>query len=209
MPPATRTKPTMLTALAALQANLPTVRKDQTADTGKYTYTYANLASLMNALTPALAEHGLLWVSAPRRCDDGSYELHGTLTHIESGETKEGSLPLFGRTAQEIGSSLTYMRRYLLGTVTGVVTENDDDAATAQPAGRTRTEAPPPPPTPEQALANARANAWGAYQAKYPQGTKEGFVQAYEQWKAQPFADATEQDFLAFHRYLVTEDGAA
>lgn len=192
---------TLSDALVALQANLPSVRKDQTADTGKYTYTYANLGSITAALIPALHEHGLLWKSAPRRCEDGSYELHGVIEH-ESGESEEGALPLFGRTAQEIGSSLTYMRRYLLGTMTGVVTENDDDGALAQPATRTRTEPPPPPPTPEQALSNARALAWQTYQGKYPQGTREGFSQAYEQWKAQPFGDATEQDFHAFRAAL-------
>lgn len=204
MPATTKATP-IHAALAALQADLPSVKKDQTADTGKYTYTYANLASIAAALTPALHKHGFVWVAAPQRCQDGSYELYGELRH-ESGEIVAGALPLFGRTAQEIGSALTYARRYLLGTMTGVVTENDDDGARAQSSSRMESE---PPPTPEQALSNARAGAWNAYRAKYPQAPQEGFVQAYEQWAAQPFADAGVTEFANYHRYLVTEEAGA
>ncbi len=132
-------------ALAAFQAEMPTVTKNHKASVptkagGSYSYTYADLADVSAAVTPLLAKHGLSFSCCPRPAERG-YELVGRLLH-SSGESIEGSLPLNGSTPQELGSSLTYMRRYLLGAITGVVTDDDDDgrqatvAAKRQPRGR-------------------------------------------------------------------------
>lgn len=135
----------LATALVAFQSEMPKVGKDKTADTGTYKYTYADLASLTDVATPILVRNGLSFSAKPRRCDDGSYELVGVLRHT-SGEFDEGALPLFGRKAQELGSSITYSRRYLFGCMTGIVTEDDDDGARAQNAqGQTRRQERPTP----------------------------------------------------------------
>lgn len=126
-------------ALAAFQAEMPTVPKSHRASVptksgGSYSYTYADLADVSAAVTPLLAKHGLAFSCCPRPADRG-YELVGRLLHT-SGESVEGSLPLNGGTPQELGSSLTYMRRYLLGALTGVVTDDDDDGRQAQVAAK-------------------------------------------------------------------------
>lgn len=123
-------------ALAAFQAEMPTVAKAQKAVVptkagGSYTYTYAGLPDVVAAVTPLLTKHGLAFSCCPRRAEDGSYELAGVLLHT-SGESITGSLPIFGRQAQDIGSALTYGRRYLIGCMTGVVTDDDDDGSLAQ-----------------------------------------------------------------------------
>ena len=130
-------------ALAAFQADMPTVAKAKRATIpgkdGKagYRYQYADLADLVIAAAPRMARHGLSFITAPRRIDGtAQYELAGILLHT-SGEAHEGALPLTGRTPQEIGSSITYARRYLLGCLTGIVTDDDDDGRTA-PADRLR-----------------------------------------------------------------------
>ena len=122
-------------ALAAFQAEAPTVSKGKTAKVptkagGSYSYTYANLADVVEAAYPLLSKHGLSFSCVPRNREAGGYELVGILLH-SSGESLEGSLPLSGNTPQELGSSLTYMRRYLLGAMTGLVTDDDDDGAAA------------------------------------------------------------------------------
>lgn len=137
-------------ALVAFQAEMPTVHKGKTAKvetkTGPgYRYTYADLADIMAAAAPILTKHGLSFSARPHLVDQGAYELVGMLRHI-SGEHDEGALPIYGRTPQELGSSLTYARRYLLGCLTGIVTDDDDDAQAAQPAKRTRRQEPPPEP---------------------------------------------------------------
>ena len=126
-------------ALAAFQAEMPTVPKSHRASVptksgGSYSYTYADLADVSAAVTPLLAKHGLAFSCCPRPADRG-YELVGRLLHT-SGESVEGSLPLNGTTPQEMGSSITYMRRYLLGALTGVVTDDDDDGRQAQVAAK-------------------------------------------------------------------------
>lgn len=125
-------------ALAAFQKELPKVGKDKTAKMGSYSYTYADLASLTHTVLPLLTKHGLSFVAAPRQTENG-YELAGILLHT-SGEQIEGALPLYGRQPQEIGSAITYARRYLLGCLTGVVTEDDDDAQAAVKSSRTQSE---------------------------------------------------------------------
>lgn len=147
--------PNLASALAAFQSEMPTVGKDKRANIGAYSYTYADLASIVEATMPLLTKHGLSFSCGPRYASTG-YELRGVLLHA-SGETIDGALPIKGNTPQEIGSSLTYMRRYLFGCLTGVVTEDDDDgAAASRPAKKAasrqappRQEEPPPPP-PEQ-----------------------------------------------------------
>lgn len=132
-------------ALAAFQAEMPTVPKTKTAKVkmksgGEFSYSYADLADVTDAAMPLLAKHGLAFTSLPRQTDRG-YELCGELMHT-SGETKEGALPLSGQTPQEMGSSITYMRRYLLGCMTGIVTDDDDDGRVAsEPPARERPQA--------------------------------------------------------------------
>lgn len=127
-------------ALAAFQAEMPTVAKSKTAKVptkagGSYTYTYAGLAEVMAAAMPILVSHGLAFSCCPQRGEHG-YEIVGLLLHT-SGESLTASLPLHGNQAQDIGSSLTYARRYLLGAMTGLVTDDDDDGNLAQVAKRT------------------------------------------------------------------------
>ena len=149
-------------ALSAFQAEMPTVAKSHTAtvksDKGSYSYTYAGLADVCEAAMPLLAKHGLSFVTMPSQ-----NVLTGLLLH-KSGQSLTASLPITGSTPQQIGSSLTYMRRYLLGCMTGVVTDDDDDGRIAQSQPRAKkaakpaprpefppAAAPPPPPPPAKA----------------------------------------------------------
>lgn len=132
---------TIEAALVAFQADMPVIPKTHTANVptkngGTYSYTYADLADVTAAVIPLLNRHGLVFSACPRATERG-YELVGKLIHV-SGATVEGSLPLHGNSPQDIGSALTYARRYLLGCMTGIVTEDDDDGASAQGAQRTR-----------------------------------------------------------------------
>lgn len=128
-------------ALLAFQIDMPTVSKGKTANVplkngGSYSYKYADLADVSAAAFPLLTKHGLAFAALPRYGERG-YELVGTLLHT-SGQSLSGALPLHGNTAQEVGSALTYARRYLLGCMTGIVTDDDDDAQVAQGRPATR-----------------------------------------------------------------------
>lgn len=126
-------------ALAAVQAELPGVAKGETAvvqtkSGGNYKYSYADLAAVSRAILPRLGAHGLAWITKPTLREDGRFVLAYKLAHA-SGEAETGEYPLSDRgSPQEIGSAITYARRYALCSVTGVAPDDDDDAAGAQAA---------------------------------------------------------------------------
>jgi len=130
-------------ALAAFQAEAPIVAKSHTAsvrsEKGSYSYTYADLADVSAAAMPLLSKHGLSFTCLP-----GPGELVGMLLH-SSGQSLSARLPIGGNSPQQLGSSLTYMRRYLFGCMTGIVTDDDDDGQLASKQ-RTRPTPPPVPP---------------------------------------------------------------
>lgn len=170
-PPKSPAKPTtgsLADALLAFQGVMPKVGKNKTAVVptkagGQYKYTYADLADVSDAAIPLLNGFGITFSCKGRRCDDGNYELVGILRHAPSGEVDESSLPLFGRTAQEIGGSITYNRRYLLGLMTGIITDDDVDA----PGAHARAAQP-------SALEVAQSRVRDAY-SRYVGGTNWAF----------------------------------
>ncbi len=96
---------------------------------------YADIGSVIGAIKPVLAGHGLGFTQHPHPCEGGvSIE---TMLHHESGEHLSlGTLfvPANKNDAQGFGSALTYCRRYALMTAFGVPAEDDDGNAAAQSA---------------------------------------------------------------------------
>lgn len=145
-------------ALAALQTRLPRIDKPETArvktKTGDtYSYSYATLAQISRLVLPLMGDLGMSWITKPMLLDDGRLVLEYKLMHV-SGESEEGHYPLpSSGSPQEIGSAITYARRYTLCSVTGVAPEEDDDdgaTATVAHAGkshrdRARDVKPPDP----------------------------------------------------------------
>jgi hypothetical protein len=148
----------LTTALAAVQADLPKIHKGKTAtvrtDKGSYSYSYADLGDIAPAIHPLLSKHGLAFVTMPTVTEDGRFVLAYELRHT-SGELINGSYPLpdpTRTTPQQVGSALTYARRYTLCCVTGVVPDEDDDGTVAntttaadKPAEQLRTTPPDDP----------------------------------------------------------------
>lgn len=119
-------------ALAEFQRDLPRLGKGQTANTGTYSYRYADLADVSTLVLPLLAKHGLSFSAKPTLDESGRFVLEYTLRH-SSGEADVGRYPLAANgTPQQIGSSITYARRYALCSVTGIAPDEDDDGAQGQ-----------------------------------------------------------------------------
>jgi hypothetical protein len=166
--------PNLNKALAAVQAEFPSVAKGETAEvTGttkdgrpvRYSYKYADLAACSEAVLPLLGKNGLAFCSRPGLVD-GTFCLVYELLH-ESGESKGGVFPLpSGGKPQDLGGLLTYYRRYALCAVTGLAPAGDDDDAQSsntahrfdtRSAGAAFDEAQPAPPRRQQA-ANGHAS---------------------------------------------------
>ncbi|GAA2092495.1 ERF family protein [Actinomadura alba] len=145
----TNATPALNAALAKVQARLPKLERDRTVtvETKKgepYSYSYATLAHLSEAVLPLLAENGLSFTSMPGAGSDGKMCVRYSLRH-ESGEALTGEFPISAEGGiQVLGGRITYARRYCLAAVVGIAADEDDesrlpgDAAprTAQRSGR-------------------------------------------------------------------------
>ncbi len=89
---------------------------------------YADLAALINATRPYLAECGLVVSQFPLM--DGTRAGTTTIIAHSSGEWMESdlTLPITKADAQGAGSAITYARRYAYQSVLNVAGEVDDDA---------------------------------------------------------------------------------
>jgi hypothetical protein len=92
---------------------------------------YADLAAVLNAARKPLSANGLAIVQTI-----GDGVLHTRLLHT-SGQwiASEHPLPMSGR-PQEIGSALTYARRYSLSALIGIAADEDDDANATRSNGK-------------------------------------------------------------------------
>jgi hypothetical protein len=175
--PAPAGTPALNAALAALQSNLPEVKKTRTGSVKgvnkdgvryDFSYKYADLADISASIMPLLGGQGLSFCARPTINGKGQFVLSYSLLHA-SGEALTGEYPLPSPdrvSAQAVGSAITYGRRYALCAVAGVAGEDDDDgraaAETAPARSAQRPERRPAGPPPERAPAALPRNADGS-----------------------------------------------
>jgi hypothetical protein len=117
-------------ALADFQQEVPVILKDTQA----YGYKYADLPEILKIINPLLKKHGLGFTQLIN-----GVSIKTILFHVESGETLESStdipqgVQLKGMNDfQVLGSAITYIRRYALSSMLGLVTDKDTDASGEQ-----------------------------------------------------------------------------
>lgn len=201
-------------ALARVQAKLPRLGKSETGKvSGKnkegeffsYEYSYADLASVSRAIMPLLGGEGLAFTSFPTVADRGLV-LRYYLLH-EAGQMMTGDYPLTGTTAQQIGSSITYARRYCLCAVTGIAPDEDDDAAGADgqreaEADRERREQLEVQSAEYTHAANAVQGAWAATVGAWDQAAA---AKAFNTWsKGGSLREADAATLRTFAAYLTS-----
>lgn len=115
-------------ALLAFQADRPTLVKDKKA----HNSTYADLAQVYDAALPKLNALGVLWKAKATVPDGGEFGIQYALTHVASGTSETGFWPLKRvDNPQQMGSLVTYARRYALCAALNLVAEEDDDGGAA------------------------------------------------------------------------------
>ena len=117
-------------ALADFQQEVPVIHKA----TQGYGYTYADLPKILEVINPLLKKHGLGFT----QLINGT-QIATCLFHIESAESIESKIDipqgviLKGMNEfQVLGSAITYLRRYALSSMLGLVTDKDTDASGEQ-----------------------------------------------------------------------------
>lgn len=117
---------TLAEALNKLQAELKPIRRNTEGQVGQRKRKYADLAAVAIEVYPLLGKYGLSFSAKPTLNEEGRFVLAYKLRHV-SGEEDPGDWPLNGGTPQQVGSEITYARRYCLCAVTGAVPEGEDD----------------------------------------------------------------------------------
>jgi hypothetical protein len=115
----------LATALAIVQGQLTFAKKD--SKNPFFKSNYADLESVWDACRNLLSTNGLAIMQFPGDYVDGNMTLTTVMTH-SSGEwvAQNMSLPVSKPDAQGAGSAITYMRRYALAAIVGVVQADDD-----------------------------------------------------------------------------------
>jgi hypothetical protein len=118
--------PSFVKALSAMDD----VTKTKTVKAGPMTYTYADLAQVLDTVRPSLRDNGLAVSQYPS--DDGVT----TMVFHESGQWLRFP-PLDikppGANPQQVGSAISYARRYSLLSILGLATEDDDGSLASAP----------------------------------------------------------------------------
>jgi hypothetical protein len=114
-------------ALVKFQADLPDIGLD--SENPHFRSKFASLPNITKIVLPKLAAQGLSF-SAGGVIVEGQFGLSASLLH-ESGEERSGFFPITATDPQKIGSAITYARRYLLASLTGIVADADDDGNAA------------------------------------------------------------------------------
>lgn len=128
-------------ALLALQADPPILRKNKAGHQSKY----ADLVQVNEVVLSRLNALGVIFTSAPTMMDDGKFVLRYELTHVASDTKEAGRYPLkLSDNPQQMGSAITYARRYVLQSLTQVAAEDEDDDGQAASGRRTAQRAPQP-----------------------------------------------------------------
>jgi ERF superfamily len=105
---------------------------------------YADLGSVWDAARPVLSKYGLCVMQTTEILPTGIVMVT-TLAHI-SGQWMKSYLPLnpAKNDSQGIGAALTYLRRYSLSAIVGVVCDEDDDGETSVGRGKNNQVQHPP-----------------------------------------------------------------
>lgn len=123
-------KQSLFKSLAAFQQEVPVIHKE----TKGYGYSYADLPTIFDKINPLLSKHNLGFTQPIMgNCvktiifQTETGETIESLTEIPQGVQLKGMNDF-----QVLGSAITYIRRYALSSILGLVTDKDTDAAGEQ-----------------------------------------------------------------------------
>lgn len=186
------------------EVRVPIKDRETRREIGSYTYKYATLDTILAAVRPALAKHGLALVQAPVlvEADGKSVEVMRTTLFHSSGEWLSCDLPVFvakgDNAAQAYGAGLTYSRRYGVMVLLCVAADEDTDGGAEagteyerqghapangngfggprQPQGKSARHRAPDPDELDRALRESRDDGHGEppHLVEHSPGTPEG-----------------------------------
>ena len=137
--------------IEAAKAIFPAIIKGATGQVGTRHYQYADITSVVDGVEPALTAEGVgIFPTVFNGCVRTELRVLGSTAEIPgSGALVSCEIPLpDDLTPQQVGSAITYFRRYSLVLLLNLLTE-DDDGAAASTSRVTAPEVPERPVAPE------------------------------------------------------------
>ena len=124
-------------ALMIFHLKVDNIKKD--AKNPFFKSSYASLSNILNSISEPLTESGLVVSQFPT----GENGLTTILIHTESGEYLKDTYFMHPtqNTPQQVGSCITYQRRYALASILALNIDDDDDGNTATFGGKNPAEA--------------------------------------------------------------------
>lgn len=120
-------------ALISAKANFKSIHKNKVNP--HFKNKYADLDSILESVSPALCEAGLLLTQPTKLLESGLTVLVTKITHAESGESIESELLItIPGDPQKLGAVMTYYRRFSLCSLLAIAPDDDDDGNTAKAA---------------------------------------------------------------------------
>lgn len=119
-------------ALSEFQNECPVIQKNSDG----YGYKYTDLPFIVSTISPILKKHGLMFTQSVFSKDSDFVGVKTLIIHIKTGEYFESEMSSSiskNRTANKMneiqaqGSIITYLRRYSLSSILGIVTDADAD----------------------------------------------------------------------------------
>jgi len=135
----------IVTALGIFQNEVPAISKSSEAGQGNFKYKYGSLPHIIEAIKPHMKKAGLVFTQ-PIVWRDGNEFIHTTLYHTKTGEKIDSKMLLPEvefkgmNIVQAKGAIITYMRRYALMAILGLVTDDDDTDAQGQTEPKKKSE---------------------------------------------------------------------
>jgi hypothetical protein len=116
----------LASALVKFQKEMPAIERSKTVSVGdKFSFDYAPLDQIVEKATPILTKNGL--------CVSQLVGENGAVTTVllhESGQYLGETVTIHPTSdrPQDLGSAITYAKRYSYASILGIVAEDDDDA---------------------------------------------------------------------------------
>ena len=129
-------------ALVAAIGELKNVGREKEGQIGNVRYKYADLAQIIEASKPILERHGLTLMQPMTGGDDGYIKVETIIIHTSGQHVSSvAALPMpdgagRGTLSQQIGSAVSYLRRYALAAALNIAQQDEDEQSRAM--GRQR-----------------------------------------------------------------------
>ncbi len=152
----------LMVALAKAQGSIGEIPRNRTVKVktrsgDEYTFKYATLSAIIEAIRVPLSTNGLAYTQILSHDANAGFFYLTTTLHCGD-QFIASKVPLINPDGgnQQLGSSLTYMKRYTLAALLGISADEDDDGNIAEGNDVRTTEPKPPAPDPVTAVKKAQ-----------------------------------------------------